>query len=188
MCGIVGIIVPAHRQTQVDVAELIAMREAMARRGPDAAGLWRSEDGRVGLAHRRLAVIDPTPEADQPMASADGRLVIVFNGEILNYRELRRELEDQGHRFRTRSDTEVLLHLYDRYGEAMVERLRGMYAFALWDAGRRRLFAARDPFGILPLYYSSAGGAIRFASQVKALRRARAISDRLDPAGQAGFL
>ena len=121
------------------------------------------------------------------MVSADGKLVVTFNGEIYNYRELRSGLEAKGHVFRSQSDTEVLLHLYARNGEAMVQDLRGMFAFAIWDADRRTLLLARDPYGIKPLYYSDDGWTFRFASQVKALLAGGAIAGDRDPAGQVGF-
>jgi asparagine synthase (glutamine-hydrolysing) len=163
----------------------------MARRGPDGDGTWIAENGRVGLAHRRLAIIDLSDAAAQPMTyeagGEKGLLRIVYNGEIYNYRQLREELIAQGRRFRTESDTEVLLHLYDRDGAEMVKRLRGMFAFAIWEDGRRRLFLARDPFGIKPLYWTNAGGTFRAASQVKALMAGGAIDDAPDPAGHVGF-
>src|SRR5882724_6340725 len=187
MCGIAGIVVfDPGSNSRVGTAELVAIREAMARRGPDAAGLWVSPDAMVGLAHRRLAIIDPRPEADQPM-SHDGGYRIVFNGEILNYRELRAELAAQGVACRTTSDTEVLLLLYARYGAEMVTRLRGMFAFAIWDEPRRRLFAARDPFGIKPFYFAEGPGMLRFASQVKALKAGGSLDLTPDPAGRVGF-
>jgi asparagine synthase (glutamine-hydrolysing) len=187
MCGIAGIV--AYRETapRVDRAELLAVRESMAVRGPDGSGLWTSPDERTGLAHRRLAIIDPTEAASQPMASADGRLHITFNGEIYNYRELRGELADRGRAFRTTSDTEVLLALYAERGAAMVEVLRGMYAFAIWDEGRKTLFLARDPFGIKPLYYADDGSTLRFASQVKALVAGGGVGREPDAAGHVGF-
>ena len=188
MCGIAGIVVfGPGSNSRVGTGELLAIREAMARRGPDAAGLWVSPDGRVGLAHRRLAIIDPRPEANQPMSHDDGAYRIVFNGEILNYRELRAELAAQGVACRTTSDTEVLLLLYARYGAEMVTRLRGMFAFAIWDEPRRRLFAARDPFGIRPFYFAEARGVLRFASQVKALKAGGSLELTPDPAGRVGF-
>ena len=159
----------------------------MASRGPDGAGLWLDASRRVGLAHRRLSVIDPTPSAAQPMTLDGARLVITFSGEIYNYRVLRRELEVEGRRFRTESDTEVLLHLYDREGSGMVSRLRGMFALAIWDSTRRGLFLARDGFGIKPLYYADTGGVLRFASQVKALLAGDGISTKPSAAGRAGF-
>ncbi len=188
MCGIAGIVGLGVGAPPVDARELIEIRDAMAARGPDGAGLWLSADGRVGLANRRLAIIDPVSRADQPMALPETGLWITFNGEITNYRALRSELAAAGRQFRTESDTEVLLHLYDRDGPAMVERLRGMFAFALWDERQRRLFAARDPFGILPFYYAHQQGTLRFASQVKALRRSPAVPGDGDPAGWVGFL
>ncbi len=187
MCGIAGLL--SFDGAAVDQVALVGMRDAMAARGPDGQGLWLGEEGRVGLAHRRLAIIAPDASGAQPMASADGCLHISFNGEIYNHRELRVELEHSGVRFRTASDTEVLLQLYDRFGAAMVTRLRGMFAFALWDGRRRRLLLARDPFGIKPLYYAANGAGLAFASQVKALAGALpGGSGPVDPAGQVGFL
>ena len=142
---------------------------------------------RVGLAHRRLSIIDPSAGAAQPMVFDGGRLVTTFNGEIYNFRDLRRELEAAGRCFRTASDTEVLLHLYDREGPGMVGRLRGMFAFAVWDAARRGVFLARDGFGIKPLYYADTGGVLRFASQVKALLAGGGIDTAPCAAGRAGF-
>jgi asparagine synthase (glutamine-hydrolysing) len=188
MCGINGILRLDERSPEIDRGELLRTREAMASRGPDGTGLWASEDGRVALAHRRLAILDLTAAGAQPMASADGRVRIVVNGEIYNFRELRRELAGEGVAFRSESDTEVLLALYARDGLAMLPRLRGMYAFALWDDAEGRLVLARDPLGIKPLYYSAEGGVFRFASQVKALLAGGGISTAVDPAGLAGFL
>ncbi len=187
MCGIAGIF--AHRDAApvVERAELRRIRDHMTARGPDGTGEWYAADGRLGLAHRRLAIIDLSERGAQPMASADGGLVVTFNGEIYNYRALRRELEARGQIFQSDSDTEVLLHLYAERGEAMVGALRGMFAFALWDARRRALLLARDPYGIKPLYYASDGRTLRFASQVKALRIGGAISSESDPAGEVGF-
>ena len=159
----------------------------MVKRGPDGAGLWISSDRRVGLAHRRLAIIDLSEGGAQPMATPDGRLRIVFNGEIYNYRKLRTTLEEKGHRFHSQSDTEVLLHLYQEHGRDMVQHLRGMYALAIWDEGNRGLFLARDSFGIKPLYYSDNGAAIRVASQVKALLKIENIDTRPEPSAYVGF-
>ena len=188
MCGIAGIFAYGESAAPVDQAELLRIREAMIRRGPDGAGLWISPDRRVGLAHRRLAIIDLSESGAQPMATADGRYRITFNGEIYNYRELRKELQAKGYVFRSSSDTEVLLHLYADRGEEMVHALRGMYAFALWDDQRKGVFLARDPFGIKPLYYADDGRTLRVASQVKALMRGGAIASRPEAAGYAGFL
>jgi asparagine synthase (glutamine-hydrolysing) len=187
MCGIAGIFAYDPAASLVDREELLRTRDAMIQRGPDGAGLWISPDNRVGLAHRRLAIIDLTPKGAQPMATLDGQLRITFNGEIYNYLELRRELEVKGVRFQSGSDTEVLLHLYAERGAQMVDVLRGMYAFAIWDERRRGLFLARDPFGIKPLYCADDGGAVRFASQVKALLSGGAIDTSPEPAGHVGF-
>lgn len=191
MCGINGILRLAPEAPPIRRRELLATRERMRSRGPDGEGEWWSESGWIALAHRRLAILDPSPAGAQPMASTDGRYHIVYNGEIYNFQLLRRELEAEGHAFRSRSDTEVLLALYARHGTAMLPRLRGMYAFALWDDRERRLLLARDPLGIKPLYYSApdGGGAVlRFASQVKALEAGGGISPEVDPVGLAGFL
>jgi asparagine synthase (glutamine-hydrolysing) len=144
-------------------------------------------DRRCGLGHRRLSIIDLSDRASQPMTSEDGRSVVVFNGEIYNYPQLRGELEAEGARFRTTSDTEALLHLYARYGAEMVNRLRGMFAFAIWDEARRGVFLARDPYGIKPLYTASDGWTFRFASQVKALLAGGHVSRDPEPAGIVGF-
>ncbi len=160
----------------------------MRSRGPDGAGVWIAEDGRVGLAHRRLAIIDVGESGAQPMEDVSGRLRIVFNGEIYNYQSLRADLEGRGYRFRSHSDTEVLLNLYAERGAGMLRLLRGMYAFAIWDAGDRRLFLARDPFGIKPLYYADTEGTLRFASQTKAILSGGAVAREPDPAGHVGFM
>ncbi|MBT3069779.1 asparagine synthase (glutamine-hydrolyzing) [Rhodomicrobium sp. Az07] len=187
MCGINGIFSYGDSADPVDRSELIRTRDHMAKRGPDAEGFWLRDDCRVGLGHRRLSIIDLTEAGAQPMVGADGRRVVTFNGEIYNYRDLRQRLERQGHRFQSNSDTEVLLHLYAEKGAAMVHDLRGMFAFAIWDAERQNLFLARDPYGIKPLYYADDGSTFRFASQVKALLAGNNISREHDPAGQAGF-
>jgi asparagine synthase (glutamine-hydrolysing) len=187
MCGLNGIFAYHPAAGAPINSELLATREAMRNRGPDGAESWWSEDGRCGLAHRRLSIIDLSERASQPMVSADGSLVIVFNGEIYNHPELRRDLERQGAVFRTTSDTEVLLHLYSRYGAEMVHRLRGMFAFAIWDAERRGLFLARDAYGIKPLYTANDGWTFRFASQVKALLAGNGVSRDPEPAGLVGF-
>lgn len=187
MCGINGIYAYHYAANPIDRNELLRTRDHMARRGPDGSGAWHSDDGRVGLGHRRLSIIDLSDRATQPMASADGKTIVTFNGEIYNYRALRNGLEAKGHVFRTESDTEVLIHLYAEKGEAMVHDLRGMFAFAVWDRQRERFFAARDRFGIKPFYYSDDGWSFRFASQVKALLAGGACSRERDPAGHAGF-
>jgi asparagine synthase (glutamine-hydrolysing) len=188
MCGINGILRLSDAAPAIDRDELLRTRDAMTTRGPDGAGAWTSDDGRVALASRRLAILDLSAAGAQPMASADGRLRIVLNGEIYNFAELRRELEAEGIGFRSRSDTEVVLALYARDGAAMLSRLRGMFGLAIWDGREGTLLLARDPLGIKPLYVSTAGGCLRFASQVKALERGGAIPMEVDSAGVAGFL
>jgi asparagine synthase (glutamine-hydrolysing) len=147
--------------------------------------VWLSDDRSVGLAHRRLAIIDLSPAGAQPMRR--GERVIIFNGEIYNYQELRARLEAKGRTFTSHSDTEVLLQLYDEMGEGMLTELRGMFAIVLWDGAKRRMFLARDPYGIKPLYYADDGGTLRVASQVKALIASERIDKQFDPAAAAGF-
>jgi asparagine synthase (glutamine-hydrolysing) len=170
MCGIAGLI-RAHREhfsnTSASVAR--AMAATLVHRGPDDAGLWESSDGEVALVHRRLSIIDLSPLGRNPMDRDGGRLWITFNGEIYNYLELREELSALGHRFRSRTDTEVILAAYDQWGTDCVHRLAGMFAFALWDDARKRLWLTRDRLGKKPLYYSSRAGVLAFASELKAL-------------------
>jgi len=191
MCGLTAIFSYGDNAPNVDEAELLRMREVMIARGPDGAGSWISGDQHVGLAHRRLAIIDIGPTGAQPMALTDDagniRLQITYNGEIYNFKQLRAGLIAEGRKFSTQSDTEVLLHLYDRDGVDMLRQLRGMFAFALWDEARQGLLLARDPYGIKPLYYADDGGTLRVASQVKALQTGGAISSTPNPAGHVGF-
>ena len=142
------------------------MTRALAHRGPDGEGVL--VDGAAALGNRRLAVIDPSPAGAQPMTTEDGRLTVTFNGEIYNFRELRTELERAGRRFRSGADTEVVLQAYAEWGEASVERFNGMFALAIWDARERRLFVARDRYGIKPLYMARVGESLLFASEIKA--------------------
>src|SRR4249919_3798377 len=165
MCGICGI---ASTRGTVDPGRLAAMSATLVQRGPDSDGAYL--DGRVGLAARRLAIID-LATGDQPIANDDGRITVVQNGELYNYLELRHELERAGHRFSTSGDTEVLVHLYEEHGERFPERLRGMFAVALWDSERNRLLLARDRFGIKPLYYRESGDELAFTSELRALPR-----------------
>ncbi|MBI4726219.1 asparagine synthase (glutamine-hydrolyzing) [candidate division TA06 bacterium] len=188
MCGICGIVSLGREGPPVDSKELLRIRDRMAVRGPDEAGLWTSPDRKAALGHRRLSIIDLSRQASQPMTDDSGRYAIVFNGEIYNYRDLQRQLSGSGHKFRSNSDTEVLLALYAQMGAGMLDSLRGMFALAIWDDSDKRLFLARDHFGIKPLYYSRDGRYFRFASQVKALLAGGKISSRADQAGQAGFL
>ncbi|HZG34596.1 MAG TPA: asparagine synthase (glutamine-hydrolyzing) [Gaiellaceae bacterium] len=173
MCGICGLV----DRRGADPARLEAMSGTLVHRGPDSTG--SHVDGRVGLAARRLAIID-LRTGDQPVANEDGTVVVVQNGEIYNYRELRAELERAGHRFRTRGDTEVLAHGYEQWGEHFPERLRGMFAVAVWDARRRRLLLARDRYGIKPLVYREQPGELLFASELRALPRGDVDLDALE--------
>lgn len=163
MCGIVGFTsaLPAEEKETV----LRAMADTIAHRGPDGEGYF-CEDG-IALAHRRLSIIDLAGGA-QPLYNEDGRLVLIFNGEIYNFQELREQLEASGHVFKTRSDSEVLLHGFEEWGDALPEHLRGMFAFVIWDREEKALFAARDPFGIKPFYYYDRDGQFLFSSEIKA--------------------
>lgn len=170
MCGIAGFLNRQRSSQPVSERELEAVRDRMAARGPDDEGLWLDPAAGVGLAHRRLSIIDLSEAGHQPMEDPETGNRITFNGEIYNYRELREELRSAGHVFRSTSDTEVILHLYRREGVAMLSKLRGMFAFAIWDARDRALILARDLYGIKPLYYADVGGTFLFASQVRAMR------------------
>lgn len=171
MCGIAGVFSFADGKYRVHEPDLVRMRDAMRHRGPDGAGLWISADRRVGLAHRRLSIIDLSDAAAQPMANEDGALQLVFNGEIYNHDEIRRELQSiGGHTWRTdHSDTEVILHAFEQWGIDCVHRFRGMFAFALWDSKKQELWLVRDRLGIKPLYYAIRNGRLTFASEIKAL-------------------
>jgi asparagine synthase (glutamine-hydrolysing) len=174
MCGICGI---ASERNTVDPERLARMAAILEHRGPDSEGMH--VDATIGLAARRLAIIDLTG-GDQPIANEDGTVVVVQNGEIYNYRDLQRELERAGHTFRTRCDTEVLVHGYEQWGSGVWERLRGMFAVAVWDARERRLTLARDRFGIKPLYYRHAQTELTFASELDALAQGEIDLDALD--------
>jgi asparagine synthase (glutamine-hydrolysing) len=176
MCGIAGVVY-ADPQRPVDTAALRAMSDAIVHRGPDAEGFF-VEPG-IGLAHRRLSIID-LAGGDQPIGNEDGSVQVVFNGEIYNYAELRRELEGRGHHFRTHSDTEVLVHLYEELGEGLVERLRGMFAFAIWDRRKRSLVLGRDRVGQKPLYFYYDSEKLLFASEIKAILAFGDVSRELD--------
>src|SRR5262245_17481800 len=163
MCGIVGIF---HHGCSQEVREdtLSIMRDSMVHRGPDDSGLYISPDRKLGLGHRRLSIIDLSPAGHQPMGDAARRYWIVYNGEIYNFLELRRDLESDGVTFRSKSDTEVLIYLFKKYGKEMVHRLRGMFAFGIYDQLERSLFLARDRMGVKPLYYFNLSGSFGFAS------------------------
>ena len=194
MCGICGSFTLSGVSNDLS-AEALAKAErdtvdtmtlALAHRGPDAHHVVA--EGPVVLGHRRLAVIDPGAQADQPMSNADGTCWLVHNGEAYNYEELRRQLESTGARFRTRSDTEVILQLYRKHGDSSIAMLHGMFAFAVWDKSRRRLLLARDRFGEKPLYYFAGSDRFVFASEIKSLLRHPAVERRLDPAALHDFL
>jgi asparagine synthase (glutamine-hydrolysing) len=184
MCGICGIASP-DRGAPPEPELVARMSRRLVHRGPDSDGLF--DGGRAILAARRLSIID-LEEGRQPIASEDGGVVVVQNGEIYNYRELRRELEGRGHRFATASDTEVLVHLYEEHGDDFVTRLRGMFAVAVWDARAGRLLLARDRFGIKPLYYRLVDGGLAFASELKAMLELPEFSRRIDPEAMAAYL
>ncbi len=173
MCGIVGSFSFKDSPFQVTESLIVKMRDEMAHRGPDGKGIWLSNDGKIGLGHRRLAIIDLSEAASQPMSNEDGTLWVVFNGEIYNHSAIRTELEETGnHIWKTdHSDTEVILHAFEEWGIDSIHRFRGMFAFALWDAKTRELWLVRDRIGIKPLYYSFHHGRINFASEIKALIR-----------------
>ena len=164
MCGICGKI--SFNGESISPELIRSMCAAIARRGPDDMGIFLSEDNgsgvQAGLGHQRLSIIDLSPAAHQPMSNEDGTIWLTYNGEIYNYKDLRRELEGKGHRFRSDSDTEVVIHLYEEEGLEAVKRFNGMFAFALWDERRGRLWLCRDRVGIKPLVYAWDGAALRF--------------------------
>lgn len=186
MCGIVSVYTYGGRSS-LTTERLVQARDCMTSRGPDSEGLWVDDKKGIGLGHRRLSIIDLSPRGAQPMQNGSGRLHVVFNGEIYNYQALRDRLEAKGYVFQSDSDTEVLLHLYDEKGRALVEDLRGMYAFALWDAEKDGMLLARDPYGIKPLYMADTGTSFWAASQVKALNRIPEVDTSQSPAGHVGF-
>ena len=184
MCGIGGVIY-ANTKRLVAPSTLKAMGDAIAHRGPDAEGFWIGAG--VGLGHRRLSIID-LAGGDQPMGNEDGSIQVVFNGEIYNFQQLRNELLAKGHRFRTRSDTEVLVHLYEEAGEQLVERLRGMFAFAIWDGRSRKLLLARDRVGLKPLYYYRDSEKMLFGSEIKAILAHPDVDRTIDPVAIEDYL
>jgi asparagine synthase (glutamine-hydrolysing) len=188
MCGIAALFAYAADAAPVRRDEIEAINARMIPRGPDDGGVWVTADERLALAARRLAIIDLSPEGSQPLHGVEGDATIVFNGEIYNHRELRARLERRGARFHSTSDTEVVLQTYRHYGPECVELLRGMFALAIWDERAKRLFVARDAYGIKPLYYADDGKTFRCASTVKALLAGGAIPRTRDPVGVAGFL
>src|SRR3954464_12877833 len=189
MCGIFGI---AARNAQIPAGLLERGTQSLAHRGPDDSGTIllrdRNLSAEIGLGHRRLAILDLSPLGHQPMHDPKTGNWIVFNGEIYNFRELQTELESAGCAFRSKSDTEVLLKAYAVWGEQCLSRLRGIFAFAIWDAGANALFLARDPMGVKPLYYSEQGGNFLFASEIRTLLGTGLASRKLDAAGLFPFL
>lgn len=183
MCGICGVV---DGERTREVAQVEAMTRALTHRGPDDHGIQACD--RAVLGNRRLAILDLSPAGHQPLGYPDREVWITYNGEIYNYRELRRELEQDGHRFRSGTDTEVLLALYLREGTGLLDRLRGMFAFAIWDGERGRLFAARDPFGQKPFYFTVAGGKLVFASEIKALLAHADVRAEPEPAAVDYYL
>src|SRR5439155_7169150 len=181
MCGIAGSLgtLPDSKDYSMRMAQ------TLRHRGPDAYGIRSWPE--ATLVHTRLRIIDLSPTGDQPMSNEDGTVWTVFNGEIYNHHELQAELENRGHRFRGRSDTEVLPHLYEEYGDAMFARLRGMFAIAILDRRQRRLLLARDRFGIKPLFYSADGSEIAFASEINVLREFPVVDLTPDPQAIADF-
>ncbi len=185
MCGIGGkLYFDPARPVEREVLE--RMNAVQAHRGPDDSGIYCQ--GAVGLAHRRLSIIDLSPAGHQPMANEDGTIWIVFNGEIYNFQALRPRLAGRGHRFRSHTDTEVILHLYEEHGVDCLQFLRGMFAFAIWDEPRRQLFLARDRLGKKPLCYHRGAEALRFASEAKAILQDPAVEARPDPVGISHYL
>ena len=177
MCGICGI-VNLNSEEPVDRPVVIRMTNALSHRGPDDDGFFF--DRNVGLGHRRLSIID-VAGGQQPIYNEDESAVIIFNGEVYNFADLRRDLLPRGHVFRTRSDTETILHGYEQYGDDCVERLRGMFAFAIWDLGKKRLLLARDRLGIKPMYYCWTGRCLAFASEIKSLLQVPQVPRAVDP-------
>lgn len=184
MCGIVGL----YRASGCDEQELSRFRDILTHRGPDDAGLWISPDRRLGLAQRRLAIIDLTPAGNQPMCNEDGSIWLVYNGETYNYAELKHRLEGLGHRFRSHSDTETVIHAFEEWGLAGIGQLRGMFAFGLWDARRQSLCLVRDHTGIKPLFYYWDGLTFAFASEIKALLSLEALDRRIDRSALFDYL
>src|SRR5262245_10105649 len=178
MCGIAGMV--SSNGSGIDIELLDRMIGLLAHRGPDGRGMY--VDDSAGLAHARLSIID-LARGQQPMSNEDGSLWITFNGEIFNYIELREDLLRKGHRFKTTSDTEVALHLYEEEGPAAVEKMNGQWALAIWHTHTRTLFLSRDRLGVRPLFYSASGSRLLFASEVKAILACPTVSREIDPYG-----
>ncbi len=186
MCGIAGVFHYSSHERPVERAIVAAMTRTLAHRGPDGEGIFTAPG--IGLGHRRLAILDTSEAAAQPMSTEDGSVVLTYNGEVYNFRELRTSLEKAGHRFRSDSDTEVLLEGYRAWGTGLLDRIQGIFAFGLWDEAQRRLLLVRDPLGIKPLFYADDGRTIRFGSEVKAILRDPEVSREVDLNGLSSFL
>jgi len=184
MCGILGTV---DSGAPVPAADFDAMLDVLSHRGPDGRGVRSFDEGRVRLGHRRLAIIDLSAAGAQPMSNADGNLWLTYNGELYNFRALRGELAGLGHVFRSQSDSEVVVHAYEQWGERCVERFRGIFAFGIWNQRERSLFLARDHFGVKPLYYARHAGRFYFASQPKAILADPAFRAEIDPQGLRDF-
>src|SRR5713101_1877442 len=173
MCGIAGIV-----SQSADLEAIGPMTAALSHRGPDGSGIW--SDGLCSLGHRRLAIIDLSVKGKQPLCNESETVWIVFNGEIYNFQELRAQLELSGHKFNSHTDTEVIVHAYEQWGTECVKKLRGMFAFAIWDQPRRRLFLARDRVGKKPLYYADKGNCFVFASELQGLLQNPGVPREVD--------
>ncbi|MEW6735027.1 MAG: asparagine synthase (glutamine-hydrolyzing), partial [Acidobacteriota bacterium] len=180
MCGICGIYKYGQVQGEITQSLIVSMRDRMVHRGPDDAGVYISPDGRVGLGHRRLAIIDLSPAGRQPMANEDGTVWISFNGEIYNHSKLRGELISKGHIYTSESDTETIVHLYEERGLDFVSALDGMFTIALWDSKESRLILVRDRLGKKPLYYTQLSGQLLFASEIKSLLAHPSVTRDID--------
>lgn len=185
MCGILGCI---QTQARLTTTQFDTMLDTLTQRGPDGRGVKSLDDGRVLLGHRRLSIIDLSAAGAQPMTNEDGSIWLTFNGEIYNYQALREELSRLGHVFASRSDSEVIIHAYEQWGQACLQRFRGIFAFGIWDTKRRTLLLARDPHGVKPLYYAEYGGTFSFASQPKAIISDPAFPRNLSISGLSSFL
>ena len=188
MCGILGIRNYANGSVPLEETLVARMRDTMRHRGPDDVGVWIDEPRKVALGFRRLSIIDLSPNGHQPMTNEDETIRIVFNGEIYNFQELRPGLEKNGHRFRSQTDTETIIHLYEELGPACLERFDGMFGFAIWDGRKQTLLLARDRLGVKPLYYTIQQGMLIFASEIKAILAHPLISADLNPEAMAQYL
>lgn len=187
MCGICGVF-NLNNRNDISKELIITIRDSMIYRGPDDAGVYISGDGDIGLGHRRLSIIDLSPRAKQPISNEDGTIWIVFNGEIYNYKSLQKQLKEQGHIFKSKSDTEVIIHLYEEKGIECVHDLEGMFAFALWDENKKELILVRDRIGIKPLYYAITNDRFIFASEIKALFASGNLIKEINPEGIYHYL